>query len=164
MAFDAFLKLGDVPGESSDAKHKGEIVVREYAFKVENPNSVGSSGAGAGAGKATFTDFNFSTAMSVASPQLFFACASGKHYPQAVLTLRRSGGTKSTEFYRVTFNTVLVSSYDEDAATTDDIPLVKVGLSFAAMKLEYFPQTSSGAPGPPSTGAWDRTKNGPPNG
>ena len=31
-AFDYFLKLDGIPGESTDAKHKGEIVVESFSW------------------------------------------------------------------------------------------------------------------------------------
>jgi type VI secretion system secreted protein Hcp len=164
VAFDAFLKLGDIVGDSTDARHKGEIVVEAYSFGVENTGSAGGAGGGAGAGKASFTDFVFTTAMSAASPQLMLACASGKHFPDALLTLRRSGGKGSFEFCRVTLKQVLVSSYQDAGTAADNIPVESVSLNFGAMKVEFSTQSPSGAAGPTSSGGWDRTKNAPFNG
>ena len=165
MAFDAFLKLGDVKGGSTDAAHKDEIVVREYSFGVSNTGSVGAGGGGAGAGKAAFTNLNFTMPVSVASPKLMLACASGAHYDTAVLTLRRAGGAKTApEFFRVTLKTVLVSAYQNAGSTTEDAPVESVALTFGAMKVEVVPQTPSGAQGQAASAGWDRTRNEPYNG
>ena len=32
MAFDYFLRIDGIPGESTDAKHKGEIVVESFSW------------------------------------------------------------------------------------------------------------------------------------
>jgi type VI secretion system secreted protein Hcp len=164
VAFDAFLKLGDVKGGSTDADHKDEIVVREYSFGVSNTGSVGSASGGAGAGKATFTDLSFTMPMSVASPKLVLACASWTHYSDAVLTLRRAAAGKTGhEFFRVTLKTVLVSSYQNAGSSSDDAPHESVTLTFGAMKLEFVSQSPSGSTGPVASSGWDRTKNEPYN-
>jgi type VI secretion system secreted protein Hcp len=161
VAFDAFLKLGDVKGGSTDAAHKDEIVVREYSFGVSNPSSVGSASGGAGAGKASFSDLTFTTPLSAASPKLLLACASGAHYDTAVLTLRRSG-TKPAEFFKITLKTVLVSSYQDAGASSDDTPTDSITLAFGAIRIDVFTQNPSGGTAPPpSSAGWDRTKNQP---
>jgi len=162
MAFEAFLKLGDVKGGSSDAAHKDEILVKEYSFGVSNTGSVGSATGEARAGKASFSDLTFSAPASVASPRLMLACASGAHYDTAVLTLHRSGSGKAAqEFFRLTLKTVMVSAYHDAGSSTEDVPMDTVTLAFAAMKLEFLPPTTSGAPGKGASAGWDRTKNQP---
>ncbi|MDQ1507936.1 MAG: type secretion system secreted protein Hcp [Actinomycetota bacterium] len=162
MAFDAFLKLGDVKGGSTDAAYKPDIVVREYSFGLSNPSSIGSPSGGTGAGKASFTDLAFTTPLGEASPKLLLACASGAHYDIAVLTLRRSGGTKPAEFFKITLKTVFVSAYSDAGASSDDTPTDSITLSFGAIRVEVFTQNpSGGATPPPSSAGWDRTKNAP---
>jgi type VI secretion system secreted protein Hcp len=166
VAFDAFLKLGDIVGDSTDKVHKGEIPVLFYSFGIANTGSIGSATGGAGAGKATFTDFNFTTGMSAASPKLMLACASGKHFPEALLTLRHSGNGPQGgfEFCRVTLKEVLITSYQDAGASSEGVPQESVALAFAAIKIEFTPQTPSGTPGQASSAGWDRTKNEPFNG
>lgn len=161
MAFDAFLKLGDIVGDSTDARHPGEIVVQYYNFGVANTASIGSATGGAGAGKATFSDFTFTTAMSAASPKLLQACASGQHFPEALLTLRRTGGKGPLEFCKVTLKEVFISSYQDAGASSENIPTESVALAFAVIKFEFVAQDASGAPGKTAAGGWDRAKNQP---
>ncbi len=68
MAFDAFLKLDGIPGDSADAAHKGEIQVSAFQGGLSNPSHIGTPGAGAGAGKVTFQDFQFTAPVSSATP------------------------------------------------------------------------------------------------
>ena len=109
MAYDAFLKLDGIRGESNDKAHKGEIEISSYSWGVANSGSF-SHGGGGGEGKATFQDLHFGMTMSKASPKLMSACATGKHIPSAVLTCRKAGGTQ-TEFLKIKLADVLVSSY-----------------------------------------------------
>ena len=55
MAADIFAKLGDIKGESLDAKHKDEIEVLSFSWGLTNSAS-SSSSSGGGGGKATFQD------------------------------------------------------------------------------------------------------------
>lgn len=74
MAFDAFLKIEGIDGESVDKTHKGEIEIQSLGWGASDPGSV-SSGGGAGSGKVSVQDFHFTMSMTKASPALMLACA-----------------------------------------------------------------------------------------
>ena len=76
MPSDIFAKLGDIKGESLDAKHKDEIEVLSFSWGVANTVAPGGGGGG-GAGKATFHDLSFVHRIDSASPLLMKACATG---------------------------------------------------------------------------------------
>jgi type VI secretion system secreted protein Hcp len=86
MAFDAFLKLAGIKGESLDSKHKDEIEVLSFSFGISN--KVSPTGGG-GAGKATIEDFRFVKNVDTASPDLFDATCSGKPNSCAPVPCRR---------------------------------------------------------------------------
>ena len=90
MAIGIFAKIGDIKGESSDARHKDEIEVLSWASGVSQTGSV-THGGGGGAGKATFQDFSFTHNIDRASPLLMKSCASGAHIPEATITVRKAG-------------------------------------------------------------------------
>ena len=164
MAFDAFLKLGDIAGASTDRAHKGEIDIGSYSFGIANTATIGSATGGAGAGKATFSDFTFTTAVSVASPKILMACAQGSHYPTAVLSIRKAGsagGPTTTDFLKITLSEVFVSEYQDAASLGDDVPQETVTLAYGAIKVEFTPQDPTGKPGAKVTGGWDRRSNQP---
>ena len=48
MAFDAFLKIDGIPGESTDDKHKDWIEVLSFEFGMDQPSSATDSSAGGG--------------------------------------------------------------------------------------------------------------------
>ena len=50
-AFDYFLRLDGIPGESVDAKHKGEIDVLSWSWGEIAADAGAAPGGGAGAGK-----------------------------------------------------------------------------------------------------------------
>lgn len=159
MAFDAFLKISGIKGESTDAKHKDEIQIESFSFGVSNSGSA-SAGGGGGAGKAAMQDFSFVTPFSSAGPQIFLACASGKHYADGLLTLR-SGGSKGTEFYKVKFSDILISSYSGGGtASSDGAPMEQVSFNFAKIEISYTRQNAKGQ-GETTTAGWDQRQNKP---
>src|SRR6478609_2866958 len=100
MAFDAFLKLDGIDGESTDDKHKNEIEVLSYSWGLTQSSS-GDSGGGGGAGKATFQDLHFVSHLSKASPMLFLKCATGQHIKEGLITVRKAGGGQ-LEYLKIT--------------------------------------------------------------
>jgi type VI secretion system secreted protein Hcp len=115
FAADAFLKLEGVDGESTDDKHKGEIEVRsmQLASVQDAAAHASRSASGGGKGKVSFHDINFTKPVDKSSPALMKAAASGKHFPTAVLTCRKAGGSQQ-EYLVIKLTDVLVSSYRTD--------------------------------------------------
>jgi type VI secretion system secreted protein Hcp len=180
MAYDAFLKLTDIKGESQDAKHKGEIDILSFSFGA---NQTGSSahGGGGGTGKVALQDFHFVHALDQSSPVLFQKCATGEHLKEALITVRKAGG-EQLEYLKIKLTDVLISSVQqsgqsnhtaaprdlatgqasgkafvrEAATTADNFPTESVSLNFAKIQMDYQPQGPDGKPqGGAIHGGWD---------
>jgi type VI secretion system secreted protein Hcp len=136
MAFDAFLKIDGIDGESADKTHPNEIEILSYSWGVENTASAGSGGGG-GTGKASFQDMSFTSSLSKAGPALMLACASGRHLPSALLTLRKAGD-KGLEFLKIKLSDCLVSSYQDGGSARDgDLPTDEFSLAFQKIDVMY---------------------------
>ena len=140
MAFDAFLKIEGVPGESTDKTHKDEIEIHSFSWGVSNTGA-GSVGGGAGSGKAVLQDFHFSMPLTKASPVLMQACATGKHFPTATLTCRKAGGSQ-VEFLKIKLADIIVSSYSPGGLTDSveksaELPVDALSLSFVKIDFLY---------------------------
>jgi len=60
MAFDVFVKIDGIEGESSDDRYLGWIEVLEYGLGVVQKASLTTSSAeGFSVGRANFTEFTF---------------------------------------------------------------------------------------------------------
>jgi type VI secretion system secreted protein Hcp len=160
MAYDMFLKLDGIPGESLDDKHKDEIELQSFSWGESNPAAhLTASGAGAGAGRVSMQDFHFTAQVSKATPLLMASCASGKHIATGQLTVRKSGEDRGgTEFLFYKFTTVVVSSVTQ-AGDINDRPLDSVSLAFAKVAVEYKPQKADGSLGAVVNFAWDLKAN-----
>ena len=93
-AIDYFLKLDGISGESRDSKHKGEIEVLSFSFG-ETQQRQRRSGRRRRRRQGADERLLLHGADSKASPQLFLHCAQGKHIKQALLTVRKAGGSRS---------------------------------------------------------------------
>jgi type VI secretion system secreted protein Hcp len=142
MASDIFAKIGDIKGESLDAKHKDEIEILSFSWGVTNSGSA-AAGSGAGSGKATFQDLVVVHNIDKASPDLMRACATGTHLKEATITHRKAGKGQQ-EFLVVKMNDVIITGVTHGNATGQQSSET-VSLAFAKVDLEYKPQKPDGS-------------------
>ena len=141
---DIFAKIGDIKGESQDAKHKDEIEVLSFSWGVANTAAT-APGGGAGAGKATFQDLSFVHSIDKASPLLLKACATGTHLPDGTIT-HRQPGKEQQEFLVVKLSDIIITGVSHGgAAGQPGAGTENVSLAFAKVHLEYRPQKADGS-------------------
>lgn len=133
MAFDAFLKLDGIEGESLDHKHKGEIEVLSFSWGASNPTTIGSASGGAGAGKIKFNEFSIVKNMDTASPLIFQKICEGSRLPNGFFTLTdRSTGLA---FYKIHFEEVFISSVQPASSPGGNSALESVSFAFANVSI-----------------------------
>ena len=136
MAVDFFLKLTEIPGESTDAKHKDELIIESFSWGLFNPPE----------DRASVQDFNFTHMIDKSSPVLMLSCATGKHIDEAVLTARKAG-EKPLEFLIIKLEEVLVTSFQPGGSASDIMPSESFSLSFGQITFEYTQQRPDGSKG-----------------
>ena len=109
MAVDMFIKIGDIKGESKDAKHGGEIDVLAWSWGLSQSGSA-HLGAGAGSGKVNVQDLSLTKYVDSSSTALMVAACKGTHIKQASLTVRKAGDTP-LEYIKITLDEVLVVAH-----------------------------------------------------
>lgn len=143
MAFDAFLKLTGIDGESQDSKHQNEIEVVSYTFGAQQSASP-SVGGGLGAGKVSVNDLQIVKNTDKASPKLFLNVCTGEHITTGVLTVRKAG-TNQQEYLVITLTDIIVNNIQNGGTSTSgDIPTETISLSFAQIQMQYQQQNSDG--------------------
>ena len=158
MAFDMFLKLDGIAGESRDASHKDEIDILSYTWGESQPAAPSGAGGGA-AGKVTMQDFHFVMRVNKASPKLFLACANGAHIKNGTLTVRRPDGGVP-EFVKWTLTDVTVASYQTASnVPAGEPPLDQIGVRFAKIEVEYRSTKPDGSLDVPIKAGWDLQAN-----
>jgi len=136
MAFDAFLKIDGIPGESTNQKHKGEIDVLAFSWNIKQTIASGGGG-GAGSGKAQISDFSIVKHIDAASPALFAAVCAGDHIKEALFTLEEGGAPNkrgAAAFLKIKLTDVLISSYNTSGGA-GDAPTDQVGLAFVKIEV-----------------------------
>jgi type VI secretion system secreted protein Hcp len=150
---DYFLKIDGVKGESQDDKHKDEIHVSSFSFGVTN-SGTGGSNLGSGGGRSNNQDLHVTKVTDASSPNLFIACATGKHFPNATVTVRRAG-EKPQEYLVYKLTEVYISSHTTSGHEGGGIAQESVSLNFSKVEMAYTPQNADGSPGAKNTKTYD---------
>lgn len=135
-----FLKLDGIDGESTDKRHKGDIEISSFSIGASAPRS---SGGGGGAGKVSFSSFTITKQIDKASPLLFRAAATGKHFDKATVVFVRKAGRGQQEYLEYKMSQVLVSSV-QDGTSGGGRPTEQISFNFA--KIEEIFLGSNGKP------------------
>src|SRR5437899_7190000 len=122
MAYDSFLKIEGIKGESLDSKHKDEIEVLSFSWGATQPGAFG----GGGTGKVSAQDFSFVVKIDKSSPLLFKYLATGAHLKEAVLTLRKAGKDQ-VDFLKYKFTDILISSFSPSTRAQSTGPQPHLG-------------------------------------
>ncbi len=144
-ASDFFLVIDTITGETEDSvmKAKGAMHVESFSWGLSNAGTMHNAGGG-GKGKSAFQDIHFVKNVDKASPAIALKCATGDHIAKAVLTVRKAG-KEQKDYYIVTLEDVLVSSFQAGASAAGDATVVdQFSLNFAKIKWEYKVQDVKG--------------------
>lgn len=171
MAFDAFLYFPSqslVIGESQDddMNKLKAFELRSFEFGAENMLNIGSESGGGGAGKATFKEFTVTKKTDTASCGIFHTLCTGTHFDEAIMELRRSGGStqkSGATFMKCHFRLMMVQDMSWSGADGDEFLEETVIFQYGAIKIEYFKQDKAGkmqkASGGQGEVKWSRVKN-----
>ena len=156
MGTDIFLKIAEIKGESSDARHRDEIDVLSFSWGVAGSGSPGVGG-GAAAGRPTFQNLSIVHNIDKASPLLLQACATGSHFREAVITHRKAGGEQH-EYLIVRLNDVIVTTVTHSGTGGQPASEI-VTLAFGRVDFEYRPQMPDGSVDTPINFRFDLSTN-----
>jgi type VI secretion system secreted protein Hcp len=151
-----YLQIDEIKGNSIDSGHQDEIRLESFQFAESAAVSASLTGGSSSSSRIAMQDFAFVMNSSCATPKLFEACASGKHFQRAILKCESPSG----EAVRWTLENVIVSSFVTKSSTeTDQISLDEAAFSFTKIRVEYAQAAREGAPGGTTIGGWDVAKN-----
>jgi type VI secretion system secreted protein Hcp len=97
-----------------------------------------------GAGKVNVQDLCVSKYADSSSPKLMLNCCNGQHFPNALLTVRKAGGTP-VEYIKVKMETVLIAGITSGGSLGEDRLTENVILNFGKVSVDYTPQDDKGA-------------------
>ena len=155
MAYDAFLKLDGIQGESQKDNHKQEIDLMSFSWGASNSSSVGT-GTGASTGKVSVSDFSIMKSTDSSSPPLFQKCCDGTVIATGVVTLQRQTNQGAQAYLVYNFTNVYVTSVQwSGSGGSGDSPMESVSFCFEKGTVDYTPVDDNGTPGTAIHGGWN---------
>lgn len=121
VAAAAYMKLGDIKGESTATGHTGHIDVLSYSWGA---SQIGPVPAGSGGGTLTITK-----AVDRSTPQLTQASTSGRRFDQMTLTLPPRAGESARV---VTLEGVVIKSVQRSSG--GDVPTESISFNYTKIK------------------------------
>jgi type VI secretion system secreted protein Hcp len=159
MPADAFLKISDLPGESTDSEHRGEIEIMSVTWDVvQGANPLVSAGGNLATGKSALGTVRVAKLVDRASPRLYLAYAAGDHFREATLTWRRPINNQQRTYLVFKLSDVMVSRV-LFAEQPSQIGNEEVALSYARIEWTYTRFNPDGAAAGNSSAGWDLTAN-----
>jgi type VI secretion system secreted protein Hcp len=159
MAFDTFVKIDGIEGESTDEKHQGWIEALYFETEIKQKISfTASSAGGASAERADFGDFIFTKQLDKASPKLALACAAGTHIDNIIIEICRAG-TDKIKFMEYKLTNCLISKITTGGGD-GDFPAETLKINFGKIEWCYTVQKRSGGGAAGNiAGGWSIEKN-----
>jgi type VI secretion system secreted protein Hcp len=139
MAFDAFLKIDGVPGESTDSKHKDWIEILSYSHGVTQSSSGAQSSGGARSSqRCDHADFSLVKTLDKASPKLNLFCCNGTHIKEIKLALCRATGDKQ-QYMEYKLDDSIVSGVRPGGSSQggEPLPLEEVSFNYGKITWTY---------------------------
>lgn len=158
MAFDAFMHISSIEGESKDDRHKGWIEVLAYGLGarqriVKAPSSCG----GACAGRADFLNLVFKKEIDASTPRLSLACAQGRPIDKVVLDICSASGDKMS-FMQYRFHNCIIRLVSTLGNQYQNLDLVWIDFRKVLWDYIQFSPTTGGPMGHILAG-WNRQTN-----
>lgn len=162
MAFDAFLKIDSIPGDSTDAKHTGWIEILSYSHTIDQPTTRSSSAGGARAGeRANHGAFTITKDLDKATPKLALAVCNGTPIKSVELQLCRATGDKQQYMsYHMTDCIVTHVSPSGDCNGEGQLPVESISFAYSKIVWTYTDtDEKTGAAKGNISANWDVTSN-----
>ncbi|MGB7588595.1 MAG: type VI secretion system tube protein Hcp [Solirubrobacterales bacterium] len=157
MAIELWLKLAGIEGEGARSGFEKQIQLDSFDWAFHNASS--PTGAGRGAGRVEATGISCTKRVDKASPKLFAAVTTGKHFDKAVLTALKAGGDKAVDYMKIEFDTLFVVDLHESGASGgDEVPRENVSFAFGKVTVTYNEQKADGTKGAATVASYDFVK------
>ncbi len=161
MAFDAYLQIDGIEGESSDAGHEKWIQIQSFNHAVANETTGQSGGGHHTGGRCSHSDIVIVKPLDSASPNLSLACCSGKSHPELTIELCRSGasGTDAVPYQKIELTDVVITSVAPVASQSSDFPAETVTFTYGTITWTYTKTDITGNPAGEIVTGWDLKRN-----
>ncbi|MCL2918054.1 Hcp family type VI secretion system effector [Shewanella litorisediminis] len=136
----AYLKLGDIKGESQDEGHLEEIELLAWSWGTSNSMN--------GSGSLCVMDVSLAKYTDSATVDILMGQMMGTQYPDAEISMTLSGTEQAEDYFTLRMRNVSVSSY-QTGGSGDQRMSESVSLHFDEATIEYRRPGPDGKPGAP---------------
>lgn len=132
----AYLKIGDIKGESQRVDHEDEIDIISWSWGAESNRKA-----------ACIEDIKLVKYVDRSSPLLLLGQANQARYPTAVLSVRKDSGDAHLDYLVITMTNVQIRRFDASGTAGDGIPTEAVSLTFDNLEYQYTVQADDHSAG-----------------
>jgi type VI secretion system secreted protein Hcp len=140
MPLAAYLKIGDIAGESQRVDHEEEIDIHDIMWNIEHGSAARVGKGRRARARAHVGAINLKKFTDAASPYLVLACMQGKSFPDMVLSVRKDSGEAHLDYLIITMENVTISQFEtigvgeeEDGQMIEE----RLGLVFENVTYKY---------------------------
>jgi type VI secretion system secreted protein Hcp len=134
----AFLKLGDIKGESTDKEHKDWIIIQSMSSPVYRSIPEGAKDMQRVRGETTLGDIVMVRELDKSSVKLQEACATGKFFNEVEIHFCSDLADKSETYLKYKLENCIVSSYSfHGNASGSPLPSEELSLNFTKIEWTY---------------------------
>ncbi|AKE52908.1 Hcp family type VI secretion system effector [Kangiella geojedonensis] len=131
----AYLKIGDIKGESQANGHQDEIDVLSWSWGTESNRRRGC-----------VRDFHFVKPIDVSSPPILMGQLTQEVYPEARLSVEHDGDSNRSRFEYLTLNFKNVRIETFNTGGSDGAPVTEqVSFNFEEVEYSYLQQRADGS-------------------
>lgn len=162
MAFDSYMKIATIEGESTAKGHEKWVELTSYSHGISQHSGGSISAAGGlSGGRADHALFTITHKLDKSSPKLSLACSTGEHIKDISIDVcRATGEGKGTRFMNYALSDVIVSSIEIEGTTKgeSDLPLETVRFSYGKIEWTYTEHDNTGKKKGEIKSGWDVSK------
>jgi type VI secretion system secreted protein Hcp len=134
----AFMKLGDVQGEATDADHQNWIIIESMSSPIFRSIPEGAKDQQRARGETTLGDVAITRQLDKSSTKLQEACANGTFFPEVEIHFCTTVKNKQEPYLKYKMKNVIVSSYSfSGMASGQPLPTEAVTLAYTEVEWTY---------------------------
>jgi type VI secretion system secreted protein Hcp len=135
-----YIKIPDIPGESSDREHDKWIDVLSIDWGAHRPETSASARE---MGKVNVDDFTFTKHVDKSTPKLSEPICKGERLGEVEVHVCEpsvvGGESRPVCYLKYKLDKAFVKSYSISGGQDDNIPVEEVSFGFTEIKIEYDP-------------------------
>jgi type VI secretion system secreted protein Hcp len=134
----AFMKLGDIKGEATDADHKDWIIIESMSSPIFRSVPAGAKDQQRTKGETTLGDIVCSRQLDKSSTKLQEACANGTFFKEVEIHFCTTVKNKQEPYLTYKLADVIVSSYSfHGNSSGSPLPSEQITLGFTKAEWTY---------------------------